>query len=439
MNGPRRKVPPPPPRYSLPKLPETLETPALPPRRPKQPPLPSVNSDLARLLARRPPPPPRRSTRSVPLDHSREEFQHQHKPPIKPNYTPPPIPNFATKPVLVAQVITQSDPSCLECRDFSSVDAHAACYPRHSVVSLESLSQELTEPFGSEVDKARAIFTWLHHNIAYDAESFFSGNIRPATPESTLSSGVAVCDGYAGLFKYLAECIGLQVHKVTGHGKGVGYAALEPNDPIPPKQMNHAWNCILMDGEWHLIDSCWGAGYLDGATYTPRFTPTWFTSPPLEFGRRHFPDDPTYQLLSEDEGGPITWEEYICEPEGPQLFRNFYDLDLHPYSLQPSTKMIEGGRFTTFIVNKRCEHMSTAEADNYVFLLNTGSGASVPLTNTQGGWSVTLNIPPSTEVTLLSVTVISDQDAKGLGVFGYQNSVGRKGMSFGVLARWTSE
>lgn len=434
MNGSRRKVPPPPPRYSPPKLPEKLEAPALPPRRPEQPPLPSVNSDLARLLARRPPPPPpRRSTRFVhvpPLDHS--------KPSIKPDHTFPPIPNFASKPVL--QVITQGDPPCLECRDFSSVDAHAACYPRHSVVSLESLSQELTEPFGSEVDKARAIFTWLHHNIAYDTESFFSGNIEPATPESTLSSGLAVCEGYAGLFKYLAECIGFQVHKVTGHGKGVGYTALNPNDPIPPRQMNHAWNCILMDGEWHLIDSCWGAGALDGATYTQRFTPTWFTSSPVEFGRRHFPEDSTYQLLSEDVGGPITWEEYILDPEGPQIFRDFYDLDLHLYSLQPSTKMITGGQFATFIVNKRCEHMSTAEADNYVFLINTGLGEpSVPLTNSQGGWSVTLNIPRSTEVTLLSVTVISNQDAKGLGVFGYQNSVGRKGMSFGVLAKWMSE
>jgi transglutaminase/protease-like cytokinesis protein 3 len=70
------------------------------------------------------------------------------------------------------------------------------------------------------VDKGRALFTWLHLNIDYDTNAFFNDNVRGSTPQSTLQSGLAVCEGYAGLFHAMARGAGIESLVVGGHGKG---------------------------------------------------------------------------------------------------------------------------------------------------------------------------------------------------------------------------
>lgn len=69
---------------------------------------------------------------------------------------------------------------------------------------------------------------WLHFNIAYNCDAFFSGNIQPSTPASTISSGLAVCEGYAALFTAFATHIGMESVVIGGHGKGFGYKPLQP-------------------------------------------------------------------------------------------------------------------------------------------------------------------------------------------------------------------
>ncbi|KAF5385830.1 hypothetical protein D9615_002240 [Tricholomella constricta] len=408
--------------------------------------------DLARALARRPPPPPvkRPSVHVVqnipsPPPSPRDAGPpRRHLPPMPTRLpTPPPDPEPEPRYELAEEEAAVGDPhdeqnSCLECRDFSHVDAHAALFPRHTVDSLDNLAYDLTEAFPYEIEKARAIFTWMHHNIAYDAGAFFSGNVQASTPESTLSSGLAVCDGYSGLFNSLAERVGIQAHKVTGHGKGVGYEATGAGHPVPQYSSGHAWNCAFLDGRWHLVDACWGAGALDGSTYQQRFAPMWFTSAPVEFGKTHFPEDPSYQLVSEEEGGPVSWEDYIMQPAAPVIFVDFYMLDLWPSALQPPTRNIQGGARTRFHVFKRCEHMSTAEADNFIYMISIGNDR-VPLElNGRGGWSADVYVPRGAgEVSLYYVSTISGQDAKGIGMRALKNALGRKAMTFGGLARWT--
>jgi transglutaminase/protease-like cytokinesis protein 3 len=155
--------------------------------------------------------------------------------------------------------------SCLICRDFSAPDQHAARFPREHLPSSDVgwLAQQLCSPFPSPTDKARAIFTWLHHNVDYDVHSFFNGTVSPTTPEKTITSGLAVCEGYAGLFAALALKAGLQALVCSGDGKGFGHSPLEPGQPVPAFESNHAWNAVCIDnGEWKLIDPCWGAGHI---------------------------------------------------------------------------------------------------------------------------------------------------------------------------------
>ncbi len=177
------------------------------------------------------------------------------------NGLPPSIP-LASKPS-ADSVQTFKRPSnsyagqrCLKCWDFSTPDEHATRFPRHMVpsASTEWLAYQLTSPFPSLIDKARVIFTWLHHNIEYDVESFFNNAIKHSTPASTISRGLAVCEGYAGLFTAIATHAGLESVVVSGHGKGYGHSSLTPNSPIPPFNTGHAWNAVKIDGgAWKLM------------------------------------------------------------------------------------------------------------------------------------------------------------------------------------------
>ncbi|KAI6805818.1 hypothetical protein KC342_g19026, partial [Hortaea werneckii] len=185
---------------------------------------------------------------------------------------------------------------------------------------LTHLAHQLTSPFpSSPTDQARALFTWLHHNIAYDTHAFFSGNLRPSSPQSTLESGLAVCEGYAGLFTALALKSGLESYVISGHGKGFGFSQLGPHDPLPAYNAGHAWNAVRLPdsptagpgGGWKLIDACWGAGHICGNNnlFKKEFAPERFTQSNESFGLDHFPGDPKQQLRAD--GKTVGWEEYI--------------------------------------------------------------------------------------------------------------------------------
>ncbi|KAJ7188193.1 hypothetical protein C8R46DRAFT_1053974 [Mycena filopes] len=430
--------PPPPPRRNAP---------SLPPRTRTLSEIAERDPQLAKLLSRRPPPPPLPKTASTPTVPPRRLPPMPARLPTPP---PEPEPEYEEEELdeYVEEEYTQSDEgyqsqdsesACMKCFDFSAVDAHASQFPRQTVSSVRQLAIDLTAPFASETEKARAIFYWLHCNITYDVEAFFSGNLSASTADSTLRSGLAVCDGYAGLFVSLAEYAGLQAHKVTGHGKGFGYAALPPGAPVPPESSNHAWNCVLMDGDWRLLDSCWGAGALMGDAYTQRFAPVWFTSTPSEFGKRHFPTDPSYQLISEADGGPVSWEDYILAPEEPLVYGDFDTQNFMRDLLQPATAEIQSGGWVSFHLFKQCEHMSRDEADNYVYFINAPDDTKTTLLlNAEGGWSANIYMPRGLagSVSLNFVTSFDNRDAKGLSPEKFKSSIGRKAMAWQGLCHW---
>jgi hypothetical protein len=138
--------------------------------------------------------------------------------------------------------------SCLHCRDFSGPDNHAARFSRESIPSTDIgwLAHQLTSPFPSKTDKARVIFAWLHHNVAYDVVAFYNNAVKSSTPQSTMASGLAVCEGYAGLFAALGVKAGLEVIVVSGGSKGYGHTQVQPGEAIPPFKSTHAWNAGVL-------------------------------------------------------------------------------------------------------------------------------------------------------------------------------------------------
>ena len=449
-------------------VPELVDPPKLPMRRQSE----LEQSELpARKPEAKPPPKLPRSALSFGMNKAKgNEPQHPATPPPQNDSTPPPIPHgsrpdlskiLATKPNAHSSA---SEPSaCLLCRDFSIVDAHAAKLPRPQVPSLDWLAQQLTNPFPSPTDKARSIFTWLHHNISYDTVSFFAGNVKPSTPASTLQTGLAVCEGYAGLFTALASKVGLESVVVGGHGKGFGFASLPPGASVPAEDPSgHAWNAVKIDGGyWKLIDCCWGAGHISGTgqMYTKHFSPRMFTMPNVEFGLRHYPQNRSHFFVEADGKYPPRWQEYYLGPLGGQQALEVYGgvaesegisetSFLPPQSRVAVSPPALAGPTTRFQFSKVCDHwdpIRNGHGPPYVFILaikgvDGRQDDYVPFeTNGHTWW---LDIEPrklgcaGQTISAYTVETVDGQSGRGLGIEGFKQAKGRKGMSFGGLAAW---
>jgi thiol-disulfide isomerase/thioredoxin len=349
-------------------------------------------------------------------------------------------------------------PSCLHCRDFSAPDNHAAKFPRESIPSHDIgwLAHQLTSPFPSPTDKARAIFTWLHHNVAYNVQAFFSGNVKSSTPQGTFQTGLAVCEGYAGLFAALAVKAGLEAIVIGGHGKGFGHAPLQPGQPIPPEDVGgHAWNAVKIDhAEWKLLDACWGAGNVRGdQTYEKSFKPERFTQSNDDFGLDHYPADSTKQFRSD--GRVVSWPEYMTGNEngcGAQFFSGYVaEEGLSKTSFRPYDSpivLVHQGPTTRFSFHRICPHWDPVRNGKgppflFVLFIEAQEGQSenhIPFETNGSVWWC--DVPTSLlggkgqSVSLGVLTTFGGNDGRGLRIEEYRQKKGRAGWSSGFVCRW---
>ncbi|CAD0086832.1 unnamed protein product [Aureobasidium mustum] len=323
----------------------------------------------------------------------------------KPNIAANGNTNGAAATVAAAPSASPGQGSCLKCRDFSVVDAHAARFPRQSIPSqdLGWLAQSLTSPFPSLTDKARAIFVWLHHNIDYNTHALF-----------TNTSMV-----------------------VGGHGKGLGFEAVAPGAPLPPEDATgHAWNVVKIDdGQWKLIDPCWGAGHVNGwgQPYKRHFSPIHFVGSNEEFGRSHFPSDKN-RFYRSDGRHTITWAEYLLgDTNGQtpvQTFGNMTtDEGIDSHSVSPRVKQIsvnDSQPYVRFQFNKLCPHWDNernGQGKNYLYVVflpeaNGRPAREVPLQTNGHFWWVDVKPSelgqPGQEIKLGAVTTLGGRDGRGL-------------------------
>ncbi|RPA86594.1 hypothetical protein BJ508DRAFT_317011 [Ascobolus immersus RN42] len=317
--------------------------------------------------------------------------------------------------------------ACLICRDFKRPDAHAARpeFDRMRATSISGLALSLTEPFSDTIDKARVIFTWLHHNVAYDADGFFARNIGPQGPENTMRTGLAVCDGYAQLYKALANAAGLKCEKVSGFGAGFGFT--DKNLPSEYKS-NHAWNAILFPEPhgWHLIDSCWGAGVLGhDQKYCKKFNPSQFISSPKDFGKRHFPGEARWQCIL----NPISYAQFASPKPGPKVYGGGQDWKVH--SITPWVPALPAGR-VRIELERSCAHLKAKKGGQAEYLIcawTSGTKRPLPFREVDqfGTIAVEIDVNSGDKVNVGPLTTINGKDAKGVTADEWISQMNRAG------------
>ncbi|KAI2635327.1 hypothetical protein GGS21DRAFT_76205 [Xylaria nigripes] len=391
------------------------------------------------------------------------------KPPPLPNRheedSPPPVPvssrpSHAEIGAVSARAAASKAAACLTCRDFSGPDGVAAQYPRQSLPRHDPvgyLANVLCAPFPSATDKARAIFAWCHHNIAYNVEEFFGNCIKGRDVNETIFHGKAVCQGYAEVYQSIAQRAGLQCIVVGGHGKGYGYTPLKRGEAPPPKNATgHAWNAVRIDnGEWKLVDACWGAGSVGDKRYNKHFNPSMFTLSNEQFGLSHFPSND--QHFYREDGRVISWEEYISGPipgaEKPQWCGNAAEEGISDkVGYSPASKHIPvySGEVVRFQLAKVCEHWTherNGKGPPYLLLLKIHGADGqkedlVPFDTDGYWWWVDVQArdlgAPGMNVQLFALTVLNGRDARGVTKAEYHRikASGGYSMSWAIWCTW---
>ncbi|MGB0424469.1 MAG: transglutaminase domain-containing protein [Flavobacteriales bacterium] len=172
--------------------------------------------------------------------------------------------------------------------DFSAVDKHAKSCPPSKEEDLDKLAWYLAQGASTDLEKTRSIYVWLVDNISYDFDQLEDASRRNKTAAEVLRDKTCICGGYANLFLDLGEKMDLPIRRVTGYSKGMGYESAADLE-----KSRHAWNQVLIDGEWRTFDATWGCieqdGLWDRLTKRSMINEAWFNTDPYLAIFTHYP------------------------------------------------------------------------------------------------------------------------------------------------------
>ena len=190
-----------------------------------------------------------------------------------------------------------------------------------SVAKADTLAKQLASLGKTDREKVRAIFRWITEHIDYNVMPFGQRKKIPRQfynePDDSnvalpplneriaakiLNTGVAFCEGYSRLFKTLCDHAGIKAEIIYG------YARTNSNRKFA---VNHTWNSVYIDSSWYLLDVTWASGVVSyGNEYIRQYNDFYFLTPPAEFIRDHYPEDPQWTLLKD----PPVYREFAQSP-----------------------------------------------------------------------------------------------------------------------------
>ncbi|EFW99838.1 sh3 domain containing protein [Grosmannia clavigera kw1407] len=174
-------------------------------------------------------------------------------------------------------------------------------------------------PYRSDVQRLRAIFTWVAEKISWEEEYEGTGAVDT---RRVLQTKRGCAREYAVLVMEMCMAAGLLCEVVRGYLKAPGDL---PELGIMPRS-NHWWNTVVVDGEWRIMDCCVASPsfprrgqYSSGTSSGTTADGWWFLSRPSEACYTHIPEHHEQQHLC-----PAVAHEVLLNLPcaGPPYFRN---------------------------------------------------------------------------------------------------------------------
>jgi len=176
--------------------------------------------------------------------------------------------------------------------ELKTADVIALNAPDSCQASVDALGRYFSRAFKDKAFKLRAIYTWTAMNIFYDVAN--RNKVNAAVPfndlvDKTMQTRIAICQGYASVFKALCDACGIRAYLVNGYTLQNGHVG----------ELSHAWVIAAIDTSFYGFDPTWGAGYITNGDYLKRFSDQYFMIKPGDLIRDHMPFDPMWECLSQ--------------------------------------------------------------------------------------------------------------------------------------------
>lgn len=142
--------------------------------------------------------------------------------------------------------------------------------------SLNQLVQDLTNQLDSDLDKTRAMYSWITENIEYDYKIYnkekkpiiFKCNSKSDCQikiqeyernliDKVLQKKKGVCSGYSILFQYMCNIAKINCLRIDG------YVKTKPTHIGNSGILDHSWNAVIIDSQIYFLDLKWASGYCE--------------------------------------------------------------------------------------------------------------------------------------------------------------------------------
>ncbi|KAK8038070.1 cytokinesis protein cyk3 [Apiospora phragmitis] len=159
-------------------------------------------------------------------------------------------------------------------------------------------------PYRSDVQKLRAIFTWVAEKINWEED--FEGDVDT---RRVIQTKRGCAEEYAVLVHEMCVSVGLHSEIVRGYLKTPGEI---PETNIMPRS-NHWWNAVIVDNEWRIMDCCLASASnpqrgLYSSSANVNADSWWFLTRPSEICWTHIPEHHSQQ--------------HLCPPVSPEILLN---------------------------------------------------------------------------------------------------------------------
>jgi hypothetical protein len=250
---------------------------------------------------------------------------------------------FLKKSLLFSILILVLGQSYAQISDFESInftraDNRAVLHEGRSLENLPVLAHDLTFNLDTEVEKLRAIYRWVCHNISGDIRQ---NNITSRKREKYRNDSIAylkwnaeykriafktllrrkktMCTGYAYLIKELCFLANIEAVIVDGYGRTVA-SNVEALD-----MTNHSWNAVKLNDKWYLCDATWSSGYMvNDALFINDYNAGYFLAEPKLFAKNHYPIQEKWLL-----NATLSASEFV---ESPLIYGATFEHQIIPVS-----------------------------------------------------------------------------------------------------------
>jgi transglutaminase/protease-like cytokinesis protein 3 len=217
-------------------------------------------------------------------------------------------------------------------QNFNRVDATVCTYSS-KINNTNELAKKIDNDFSNDLDKVRALYIYLTHNIEYDLNEYKYGadnySFRYSSKEElekqirqrdlkiihkTLYRKKAICEGYSMAFKEVCGILDINCVVISGYTRTISSEIGKL-----PLEGRHAWNAVYINSKWRFIDTTWGAGYSrDSEHWIKSYDEHYFFTPPKELITTHFPEEKKWQLVASSK----TETQFTNQPLYSSLFFN---------------------------------------------------------------------------------------------------------------------